>query len=161
MPNNTDYSGSARAAKLRRIAAGKGPVGILPVRPNIGSMALDAKFGRAECCVYCDQTVEWTSSSDKGRIVLSESRDSFNNWVYSAIYATVSSSIPYEPLFGQLDPPPPDAAETRVKQNGNVWTVQFVFSSEQQELNFSQATAFKFDCTPPVMSENTMYYTIE
>lgn len=48
MPNNTDTSGSVRVAKIRRIAAGKGPTPA--VRPNIGSMALDAQLGKAQCC---------------------------------------------------------------------------------------------------------------
>jgi len=52
MPTNTDNSGTARAAKLRRIAAAKGPVGILPVRPNIGSQANDAQLGKGECLRY-------------------------------------------------------------------------------------------------------------
>jgi hypothetical protein len=48
MPSNTDNSGSARAARLRRISAARGPVPV--IRPNIGSMALDAILGRAACC---------------------------------------------------------------------------------------------------------------
>jgi len=122
-------------------------------------MALDAQLGQAECCVYCDQTVEWTPSSSGNPIGLTESRDTSGNYVYSAVYATVTSSTPYEPLFGQLDPSPQDAAETKAQVNGPVWTIQFVFSEKQQELSFSQATSFIFKCINPVTSENTMYYT--
>ena len=48
MPNNTDNSGSARAAHLRRLNAARGPVPV--IRPNIGSMALDAILGREPAC---------------------------------------------------------------------------------------------------------------
>jgi hypothetical protein len=48
MPSNTDNSGSARAARLRRISAARGPVPV--IRPNIGSMALDAILGRNPAC---------------------------------------------------------------------------------------------------------------
>ena len=48
MPSNTDNSGSARAARLRRISAARGPVPV--IRPNIGSMALDAILGREPAC---------------------------------------------------------------------------------------------------------------
>lgn len=48
MPNNTDNSGSARAARLRRLSAARGPVPV--IRPNIGSMALDAILGRNPAC---------------------------------------------------------------------------------------------------------------
>ena len=47
MPSNTDNSGSARAARLRRIAASQGPV---PANSKIGSQALDTVLGKAECC---------------------------------------------------------------------------------------------------------------
>lgn len=52
MPSNTDNSGSARAARLRRISAARGPVPV--IRPNIGSMALDAILGRELGC--CDSS---------------------------------------------------------------------------------------------------------
>lgn len=51
MPNNTDTSGSGRAARLRQISASLGPVPVQ--RPNIGSMALDARLGGGQnpsCC---------------------------------------------------------------------------------------------------------------
>jgi len=51
MPNNTDTSGSGRAARLRQISASQGPVPVQ--RPNIGSMALDALLGGGQnpsCC---------------------------------------------------------------------------------------------------------------
>ncbi len=48
MPSNTDTSGSARAAKLRRISAARGPIPV--IRPNIGSQALDAVLGKGDCC---------------------------------------------------------------------------------------------------------------
>ena len=51
MPSNTDNSGSARAARLRQISAARGPVPV--IRPNIGSMALDARLGgglKPSCC---------------------------------------------------------------------------------------------------------------
>lgn len=158
MPNNTDYSGSARAAKLRRISAGKGPRPA--VRPNIGSMALDAQLGQMQCCVYCDQTVQWTPSSENNPIRLTVSRDG-SKWVYSAVYATVTSPAPFEPLFGQLDPSPQDTAEIKVQVNGNVWTVQFVFTQEQNPYTFHQVAGFRFNCTNPVTLDNTMYYTIQ
>jgi hypothetical protein len=55
MPSNTDNSGSARAARLRQISASKGPVPVQ--RPNIGSMALDARLGGGQnptCCPTVD-----------------------------------------------------------------------------------------------------------
>ena len=48
MPSNTDNSGSARTTRLRRAAAAGGPTPA--VRPNLGSQALDAQLGKAECC---------------------------------------------------------------------------------------------------------------
>jgi len=48
MPSNTDNSGSARAARLRRLNAARGPVPV--IRPNIGSMGLDAILGREPAC---------------------------------------------------------------------------------------------------------------
>jgi hypothetical protein len=55
MPSNTDNSGSARAARLRRLNAARGPVPV--IRPNIGSMALDAILGREpECCASSEPT---------------------------------------------------------------------------------------------------------
>ena len=45
---NSDNSGSARTQRLRWISAAGGPIPV--IRPNIGSMALDAIFGKAECC---------------------------------------------------------------------------------------------------------------
>lgn len=48
MPNNTDNSGSARAARFKRISAAQGPTPA--IRPNIGSMALDAVIGKGLCC---------------------------------------------------------------------------------------------------------------
>lgn len=53
MPSNTDNSGSARAARLRQISAARGPIPV--IRPNIGSMALDAILGRDPRC--CPSTV--------------------------------------------------------------------------------------------------------
>jgi len=66
MPINTDNSGSARAARLRQIAASKGPVPA--VRPNIGSMALDAQLGKMGCCPPLTLTVVLLSSSGTGPI---------------------------------------------------------------------------------------------
>ena len=66
MPINTDNSGSARAARLRQIAASKGP--IPAVRPNIGSMALDAQLGKMGCCPPLTLTVVLKSASGTGPI---------------------------------------------------------------------------------------------
>ena len=147
MPNNTDTSSTTRITKLRRIAVEKGPTSA--VRPNSGSQALDARLGKAECCVLCNPIVQWATSP----VALQETQQG-SNWVYSAVYATVTASMPYQPLFG---PPPPDAT-TQVSRNGNVWTVSFVFSSQQQ-LNFSQNTAFQFECTPSTTISNTITYS--
>lgn len=57
MPSNTDNSGSARAARLRQISAARGP---RPVqRPNIGSMALDARIGGGELPPSCCQDPDY------------------------------------------------------------------------------------------------------
>lgn len=54
MPNNTDNSGSARAARLKKISTAQGPVPA--IRPNIGSMALDAVIGKGLCCPAPSET---------------------------------------------------------------------------------------------------------
>ena len=56
MPNNTDNSGSARAARLRQISAARGPIPVQ--RPNIGSMALDARIGGGKLRPTCCTTTE-------------------------------------------------------------------------------------------------------
>jgi len=155
MPTNTDYSGSARAARLRRITAAQGPAGILPVRANIGSMALDAKLGQAYCCANPDPYVQWTTSP----ITLRESRNG-SNWVYSAVYARVTSTTTFYPLFGELVPSPQDTTEIKVQVNGPVWTIQFVFSSQQQDLSFSQIAGFTFNYATPITLQNTFTYVI-
>lgn len=158
MPNNTDNSGSARATRLRRIAAGKGPTP--PVRPNIGSMALDSQLGKAECCDLCNPIVLWATSP----ILLTGTKQG-SNWIYSAVYATVTASMPYQALFG----PPPDGdpvepypgTQTNSSHIGNVWTVQFVFTQQQVPYTFQQLAAFNFTCTPSVVIENTLTYVIQ
>jgi len=68
MPTNTDNSGSARAAEMRRIAASQGPVPAM--QPNIGSMALDAQLGKMYCClVTATSLATFRLSYVNGRLV--------------------------------------------------------------------------------------------
>jgi len=143
----TDYSGSAHAAKLRRIAAAGGPVPA--IRPNIGSQALDAQLGRAECC--CNPQVTWEASPLQ--LTLSGTYD------YSAQYATTSSgAIPqFGPVTGVT--PPTAFVETNVEQSGNTWTVIFR-SNTALTGSFTCLTAFVFACDPPSIISNTFTFTV-
>ena len=140
----TDYSGAARAAKLRRISASQGPVPA--VRPNIGSQALDAQLGRMDCC--CNPQVVWEASP----LQLTTSGLS-----YSAQYATTSSGA--IPQFGQVTGYTPNTAfiETSVEQSGNSWTVIFT-SDVPLSGSFTCLTAFTFACAPSVIISKTFTF---
>jgi hypothetical protein len=92
MPN-TDNSGSGRAARVRRIAASKGPVPA--VRPNIGSMAWDAQLGKQECCPCA---FEWVDSP----IRLSLQRSVGIDRYFTAIFAVATGTV--VPTFGEIEP---------------------------------------------------------
>jgi len=143
----TDYSGSAHAAKLRRIAAAGGPVPA--VRPNIGSQALDAQLGRAECC--CNPQVTWGTSP----VQLTQSP----GFVYTAPYATVISDVAVTPLSGQIiGVTPPDANVTvNISHTGNAWTVIFT-SDKALTGSFTWEGSFQFACNPLITSSNNFTF---
>ena len=141
----TDYSGSAHAAKLRRIAASRGPVPA--VRPNIGSQVLDARLGKLDCC--CSPTVIWETSPLQ--LTLSGTYD------YSAQYATTSSGA--IPQFGQVTGVTPSTAivETNVEQSGSTWKV--IFRSDTALTgSFTCLTAFVFACDPLITSSKNFTF---
>jgi hypothetical protein len=86
---NSDNSGSARAARLRRISAAGGP--IPAVRPNIGSMALDAQLGKAECC---NCAFNWTGSP----IQLTYQTTEGSYLFFTAVFANAAGQV--VPAFG-------------------------------------------------------------
>jgi hypothetical protein len=146
----TDYSGSAHAAKLRRIAAAGGPVPA--VRPNIGSQALDAQLGRAECC-SCNPQVTWAPSPLQ--LTLSGTYD------YSAQYATVISDVAVTPLSGEIIgvTPPGAYIEVFLVPSGNTWTV--TFSSDTALTGISSwEGSFQFACNPTRIISKTFTFTV-
>ena len=148
----TDNSGTARVAKLRRISASQGPVP--PIRPNIGSQALDALLGRMDCCptpipIPCNPQVYWQNSP----IQLSLSP----GFVYSALYATVISNVPITPLSGQVTGynPPGANITVQIKNSGVSWKV--IFTSDMAlSGSLSWVPAFIIACNPPITSSNTL-----
>jgi len=145
----TDYSGSAHAAKLRRIAAAGGPVPA--VRPNIGSQALDAQLGRAECC--CNPQVTWATSPVQ--LTLSGTYD------YSAQYATVISDVAVTPLSGEVTGYTPSGAQIEVFliSSVNTWTVTFS-SDTALTGSFTWEGSFEFSCNPTSIISNTFTFTV-
>ena len=144
----TDYSGSAHAAKLRRISAAQGPVPA--VRPNIGSQALDAQLGRLECCP-CNPQVTWETSPVQ--LTLSGTYD------YSAQYATVISDVAVTPLSGEVTGyTPPDAQiEVFLVPSGNTWTVTFR-SDKALTGSFIWEATFQIACNPVITSSNNFTF---
>lgn len=140
MSNNTDNSGTARAARLRRIAASQGPTPA--VRPNLGSQALDAQLGRMICCNTCSPHVTWAAQPI-----------SITN---SAVYAIVDSDVSYIPVFG---PPPGPATTTYASRNGNVWSVTFV-SSTPIPPEFTITAGFVFDCNPKLTIDTILSFVV-
>lgn len=123
MPTNTDNSGTARAARLRRIAASQGPTPA--VRPNIGSQALDAQLGKLECCA-CG--FNWTGSP----IQLAYQEAIGFDLLFTAVFANAAGQI--IPQFGQ---PAPSACgtgvaeiETDYSNNGGTLSVTYKISNE-------------------------------
>jgi len=156
----TDNSGTARAAKLRRISASQGPVP--PIRPNIGSQALDALLGRMDCCPApnppnppnpCNPQVYWENSPIQ--LTLSP------GFVYSARYATVISDVAITPLFGQVTGyTPPNANITvSVKNSGDVWTIMFT-SDMALTGTLSCLAEFQIACNPPITSNNNLTFRV-
>lgn len=158
----TDNSGTARAAKLRRISASQGPVP--PIRPNIGSQALDALLGRMDCCPTpnplnppnpCNPQLTWSDSP------LQLTRSQEPGFVYYAKYATVISVDTFSPLFGQVTGyTPPNANITvSVKNSGDSWIVIFT-SDIALSGSFTCLTAFTFVCKPPFTREKQFTFTV-
>lgn len=142
----TDYSGAARAAKLRRISASQGPVPA--VRPNIGSQALDAQLGRLDCCpVLCNPQVNWATSP----IQLTQSLEP--GFVYGAPYATVISDVAVTPLSGQVTGYTPSGANITVNitNSGNSWKVIFT-SDVALTGSLTWGPEFVFACVPPIIN---------
>ena len=148
----TDYSGAARAAKLRRISASQGPVSA--VRPNIGSQALDAQLGRLDCCpVLCNPQVNWETSP----IQLTQSQ----GFVYSAPYATVISDVAVTPVSGEVTGyTPPEAFITvSIENTGNLWVV--IFTSDMALTgSLTWGPEFVFACVPPIINGIFLTFTL-
>ena len=149
MSTNTDNSGSARAARLRRIAASGGPTPA--VRPNLGSQALDARLGKAECCPPCNPEVQWVDSPITLDLIQKD-----NKYYYSAEYATVTSTIDYGLLFG---PPPGIDTTTYASRDGNTWTVEFVSSTPLT--SFDIVTGFVFNCSPTITIQQNITFNVD
>ena len=128
MPN-TDNSGSARAARVRRIAASRGPVPA--VRPNIGSMAWDAQLGKLECCAC---KFSWTGSPIQLEYQKTEGTDRF----FTAVFANANGIV--VPAFGESIPSPCGARrtiiETLYSNNSGVLSVIYKIST----LSYTPAT---------------------
>ena len=141
----TDYSGAARAAKLRRISASQGPVPA--VRANIGSQALDAQLGGMDCCCY--PQVTWSDSPLQLTLTGPNT--------YSAQYATTSSGA--IPQFGIVTGYTPNTAfiVTNVTRSGNSWTVIFT-SDVALSGSFTCLTAFTFACDPTIIISKTFTF---
>ena len=146
----TDYSGAARAAKLRRISASQGPVPA--VRANIGSQALDAQLGGMDCCpIPCNPQVYWENSPIQLTLQIT------SDFEYSAQYATTSSGA--IPQFGIVTGYTPNTAfiVTNVTQSGNSWTVIFT-SDVALSGSFTCLTAFTFACDPTIIISKTFTF---
>ena len=122
MPTNTDNSGTARAARLRRIVASQGPTPA--VRPNIGSMALDAQLGKMECCP-CG--FNWTGSPIQLAYQETDGTD-----LFTAVFANAAGQ--FVPLFGQAVPSPCGTRiaeiETDYSNNRGALSVIYKISNE-------------------------------
>jgi hypothetical protein len=90
MPTNTDNSGTARAARLRRIVASRGPT---PAHSLIGSQALDAQLGKLECCPF-----NWTGSP----LQLAYQKTVGTDLFFTAVFANADGSV--VPQFGLAVP---------------------------------------------------------
>lgn len=150
----TDNSGTARAAKLRRISASQGPVP--PIRPNIGSQALDALLGRMDCCPNpCNPQVYWENSPIQLTLRVT------SGFEYSARFATVISDVTVTPLSGQVTGyTPPNAFITvNIKKSGVSWTV--IFTSDMALTgSLSWGSEFIIACNPPIISSNNLTFTV-
>ena len=122
------------------------------VRPNIGSQALDAQLGRAECC-SCNPQVTWATSPVQ--LTLSGTYD------YSAQYATVISDVAVTPLSGEVTGYTPSGAQIEVflVPSGNTWTVTFS-SDTALTGSFSWEGLFTFTCNPVITSSNNLTFTV-
>jgi len=158
----TDYSGAARAAKLRRISASQGPVPA--VRANIGSQALDAQLGGMDCCPApnppnppnpCNPQVYWANSPIQLTLQV------ISGFEYSALYATVISNVTITPLFGPVTGyTPPNAFITvSVQNSGPSWTI--IFTSDRPLTGtLSCLAGFQFACNPVITSSNNLTFTV-
>ena len=122
MPTNTDNSGSARAARLRRISASQGPT---PANSIIGSQALDAQLGKVECCPC---RVDWTGSP----LQLAYQETVGTDLLFTAVFANAVGQI--VPQFGEIDPSPCGTRvaeiETLYSNNAGTLSVTYKISNE-------------------------------
>ncbi len=122
MPTNTDNSGSARAARLRRISASQGPT---PANSIIGSQALDAQLGKVECCPC---RVDWTGSP----IQLAYKETVGTDLLFTAVFANAAGQV--DPQFGQVEPSPCGTGvaqiETFYSNNAGILSVTYTISNE-------------------------------
>jgi len=121
MPIITDNSGTARTARLRRIAASRGPT---PVNPVIESQALDVWLGKLECCL-CG--FNWTGSPLQLVYQKTEETDLF----FTAVFANADGTV--VPQFGQAVPSSCGsrvaAIETRYANNAGALSVIYKISN--------------------------------
>jgi hypothetical protein len=119
MPTNTDNSGTARAARLRRIVASRGPT---PANSLIGSQALDAQLGKLECCPF-----NWTGSPLPLEYQKTEETDLFFTAVFANAYGTVV------PQFGFPEASPCNTGvaeiETDYENNAGALSVTYKIST--------------------------------
>lgn len=117
MPTNTDNSGTARAARLRRISASQGPT---PANPIIGSQALDAQLGKAECCAC---RFDWTGSP----IQLAYQETVATDLLFTAVFANAAGQVDRQ--FGQPEASPcgTGVAEIETFYSNNAGTLSVTY----------------------------------
>ena len=150
MPNNTDNSGSARAARVRRIAASRGPVPA--IRPNIGSMAWDAQLGKLECCAC---KFNWTGSPIQLEYQKTEGTDIY----FTAVFANAAGQV--VPQFGPSIPSCYAFIETLYSNNAGVLNLIYKLSNVSIPTTITQAIFLTVTCEGATTSyENNITFLV-
>ena len=126
---NSDNSGAARAQRIRRISAAGGP----KVRTNIGSMALNAQLGKAECC---NCAFNWTGSP----IQLTYQKTEGTNLFFTAVFANAEGQV--VPQFGISIPSPCGARGTIIETlySNNAGILSVIYKISNAGLSYIPAT---------------------
>lgn len=155
MPTNTDNSGTARAARLRRILASQGP---MPTNSNTASMALDAKLGKLECCP-CG--FGWTGSP----IQLAYQETVGTYLFFTAVFANAGGQI--IPQFGQAEPSPCGTRGTIIETlySNNAGALSVIYKISNESFSYIPATitqqiALIVTCDSTTTYERTITFLI-